>query len=152
MNPFNPKTCGFACPEENKCLVHGYDLSKTAKIYNCDICHKPTLDIIVEPSMHKLICFDCYSKLSTCFGCKHGQYCAFEQDPSPIPKITVQTIRQGNMVGQIQIKNPERIKICCTGCPCYKNDKCERDNLYCSAYNFIYDQEEKCDDKIFEAK
>ena len=152
MNPFDPKTCGFACPEEHKCLIHGHDIPETAQLYTCGVCGNKTLEVIVDSVAKLLICPNCYVRLSTCYGCQHGQYCAFEQDPTPIPKVVIQTIRKGNMITQMQVKNPERIKICCSGCVCYINDSCERENSYCSAYKFIYDQEEKCDDKISEAE
>ena len=65
------------------------------------------------------ICANCAKALSTCAGCKHGAYCAFEQDPSPLPKIVTQTLKQGNAIMQTQVPNPERIRLLCEKCSCF---------------------------------
>ena len=149
MNPFNSKICGFACPEEHKCWVHGHNIPESAQLYICENCGNKTLEVIID-SGH-IHCPNCHVTLSTCAGCIHGQHCQFEENPSPIPKVIMKTVRQGNAIMQTQVKNPERIAICCEGCHCYQENECMRQFQICSTYQFIYNNEENCNDKIFEA-
>ena len=148
-NPFNKPSCGFACPEEHRCLAHGHDIPETATFYTCEICGNQIVNYIYDSG--KIICGNCYEKLNTCLGCRHGQHCQFEENPSPIPKVVMQTIRQGNSIMQMQVKNPERIKICCEGCACFEKEGCKRLFSICGEYNFIYSNEDICHDKNFEA-
>lgn len=67
-------------------------------------------------------CPQCYAKFNTCHMCNHGPSCAFETDPSPIPKQIQQVVRQGNMTMQQVIQNPERVKLFCFNCPCFDTD------------------------------
>ena len=136
MNPFDKPTCGFACPEEHRCLAHGHEIPETANFYNCDVCNTPIINPIVDITLNKILCERCYVALGTCAGCANGSTCLFETDPSPLPKVVTQTIRQGNMVGQIQVKNPERIKVCCEGCHCFIDNECYRTYQYCKNHRF----------------
>ena len=100
----------------------------------CSLCHKElenerlvTIDILQDGS-NRLVCLNCSQILGTCYLCKHKE-CKFETDENcKLPKIVTQTIRQGNMIQQFQIKNPERIKETCEkDCLCYINNKCIRE-------------------------
>lgn len=87
------------------------------------------------------ICTKCAKALGTCAGCKLGGYCAFEQDPSPLPKVVSQTIRQGNAVMQTQVRNPERIRLLCEKCPCFNIEDKECDRMFntCPNHRCILD-------------
>lgn len=63
-------------------------------------------------------CDRCAQLFGTCNICVNSLNCRFETDPSPLPKQVQKTIRQDNMIMQTVIPNPERIKLCCSGCPC----------------------------------
>ena len=64
-------------------------------------------------------CEACASLSGTCEGCSSSNYCAFMEDPNPLPQISVRTIRQGNVIIQKQGVNPDRVKATClNGCPC----------------------------------
>jgi hypothetical protein len=54
-----------------------------------------------------------------------------------MPKQVMQTIRQGNIVMQTVVPNPERIKAFCTNCGCYNADPpmCLRQFGTCGQYN-----------------
>ena len=76
------------------------------------------------------ICPECNQYHGTCRTCKQGNICAFETDPSPLPKIVQKTIKQGNMTAVTQVMNPERIAITCQkACPCWSADfSCQKQN------------------------
>jgi hypothetical protein len=76
--------------------------------------------LISEGNQNQIICSNCASHTGTCATCLHGRECAFENDPSPLPKIVQKVVQQGPMKTVTQVKNPDRIAITCAkGCPCY---------------------------------
>ena len=85
------------------------------------------------------LCAQCVKAINTCAGCKNSTRCAFEEDPSPLPKIVTQSFRQGNTVVQTQVRNPERVRLLCENCPCWDiNDKaCNREFNNCGGYHSI---------------
>ena len=82
-------------------------------------------------------CPNCAQFYNTCRLCTNNASCEFETNPSPIPKQVMQTIRQGNMVVQTAVPNPERTKAFCTDCGCYSTDPpmCLRQFGTCGKYN-----------------
>jgi len=84
----------------------------------------------------KILCPSCYSKTNTCYMCRSAQTCDFETNPIPIPPIVTKTIRQGPMVMQTQIRNPDRVaETCAKNCSCYDPEKgCLRELGWCSNY------------------
>lgn len=86
-----------------------------------------------ETEDYTLVCPLYYQYKGTCAICANSLTCAFETDPSPLPKAIIQETRQGNMTMQMQVRNPERIKITCAqGCKCYSADGfCERESNTC---------------------
>lgn len=107
----------------------------------CNYCGRPLQQSgIITPlsnGSYALMCHNCFKHLGTCAFCSHAQLgCAFENDPSPIPKQVTQTIRQGNMVMQTVIKNPARVEALCTKCTCFDitSQFCGRDDNLCLSY------------------
>lgn len=106
----------------------------------CKVCGRPCpRDAIIctEPTVY-VLCKHCYSFVGTCAFCSESKkLCAFETDSSPIPKQVQQTIRQGNMVMQTVVNNPERVRVTCqNGCKCWNEEfGCLRQNNYCPNYN-----------------
>ena len=90
----------------------------TNGIEHCDICGSPILkggNLYLEDSdaTLKIICGNC-SQLPKCRLCTHINQCAFE------PPFVMQTIQQGNMIMQQQVRNQKRVELTCgKGCPCY---------------------------------
>ena len=142
-------TCAFKHPQalacrrtgENITLEH-YCAEWTDELFNCEICGNPiAIQMIWESELthdHHLICPECFRSFSTCRMCASGKHCAFEADTT-LPKQVMQTIRQGNMVMQTQIRNPELVKKTCeAGCKCYDKagQYCRREDGYCVEHDF----------------
>ena len=111
--------------------------SFSSKRYECDICHRQIhhTEVIYDSKSNKIVCSDCCNRLSTCDNCHNVNICLFETDPSPLPKQIQKQIRQGNMIGQTIIKNPDRILITCKkGCPCWdaETESCNKQLRYCA--------------------
>lgn len=105
----------------------------------CDYCGNPASSIINEDNL-KCMCAQCFSMTKTCAMCVEGGKCAFETDPSPLPKQVQKTIRQGNMVLQTVVKNPDRIRETCQfGCICFHEEfGCLKENGTCGNYKEVY--------------
>ena len=111
-------------PFEDSCFRH------TRSITICEICNIPivgTKYLELIGNTYHVLCTQCNAKMYTCQSCDKGQECLFLTDPSPVPKVTNKTIRQGNMIMQTQIKNPEREKITCTKCQCWIENECQKE-------------------------
>lgn len=111
--------------------------SFSSQRYECDVCHRQIhhTEVIYDSKSNKIVCSDCCNRLSTCDNCHNGNICLFETDPSPLPKQIQKQIRQGNMIGQTIIKNPDRILITCKkGCPCWnaETESCNKQLRYCA--------------------
>ena len=111
--------------------------SFSSKRYECEICHRQIhhTEVIYDSKSNKIVCSDCCNRLSTCNNCHNGNICLFETDPSPLPKQIQKQIRQGNMIGQTIVKNPDRILITCKkGCPCWdaETESCNKQLRYCA--------------------
>ena len=105
--------------------------------YECAICHRPIFhkDVIYDSKTNQIVCHTCCDRLSSCNNCDNGRTCLFESSPSKTPKQIQKQFRQGNMIGQTVIKNPDRIEETCKkDCPCWDsiNECCNRTLLhYC---------------------
>ena len=111
--------------------------SFSSKRYECEICHRQIhhTEVIYDSKSNKIVCSDCCNRLSTCNNCHNGNICLFETDPSPLPKQIQKQTRQGNMIGQTIVKNPDRILITCKkGCPCWdaETESCNKQLRYCA--------------------
>lgn len=128
-------------PTKDFCSKH----NKTVK--RCEVCGVPTLQTIVVPDGDKWheLCQDCVFKISNCIFCKISNTCDFETNPSSLPKMVQQEIRQGPMISVTTVKNPERIRQTCQkGCKCYDDYfGCMREFGYCERMEHIYAEQVK---------
>lgn len=100
----------------------------TGEIIPCDVCGQPIVgkfEIVCNglgtenETWHK-ICKQCASQWGMCPTCHAITLCDFETNPINIPKQVQQQIRQGNMVVQTVVRNPEREKeTCVKNCECW---------------------------------
>ena len=139
------KNCALRNPDVTRCQLTKLEitpLDMACKHYvehliECGICHKklPKGEVIdaTNPADIFYVCPDCENLYSTCHTCEKARQCLFETDPSTLPKIIPQTIRQGNAVMQTQVRNPERVKITCAkSCACYDAEMgCLREEAQC---------------------
>lgn len=137
------KECAYF--DDMRCKINGQPAishnvacaSFSSQRYECDICHRQIhhTEVIYDSKSNKIVCSDCCNRLSTCDNCHNGPICLFETDPSPLPKQIQKQIRQGNMIGQTIIKNPDRTLITCKkGCPCWdaETENCNKQLRYCA--------------------
>ena len=103
--------------------------------YFCDVCGNPAPAAVI--SNDRLYCQKCAACFDTCSLCLNSAQCEFENNPSPLPKVIQQTIRQGTMVIQQTVRNPERVKQFCFPCKCFDQDDliCRRQDNWCREYN-----------------
>lgn len=140
-------TCGIRHPHKSICQLTGQAVtdddfcSKHQEILDiCDLCNKIVTSTLCFPAEggYHFICQDCFRSLSTCCMCASGKHCAFEADTT-LPKLVMQTVRQGNMVMQTQVRNPELVnKTCKAGCKCYDEagQYCRRADDYCVEHDY----------------
>ncbi len=115
-------------------------------LITCELCGQMALplsiniDMTDEAHMH-FICDGCRKQCGHCPTCINAQNCAFETDPSTLPKVIQQQTRQGNMISVTQVKNPARIDITCKkGCPCFSEEfGCLRQFNSCGNYKIVYE-------------
>lgn len=131
INP-NEDFCSKHCNEIPVCAICGQEMLKENSILN-----------FKNGDHIRIICQKCNELLSSCTLCRHGQKCAYDDDPSPIPKLIQKQIRQGPMISVTQEINPERIKITCkNGCSCYSDEfDCMRQFSYCQNLEHIWSNE-----------
>lgn len=106
----------------------------------CRICGQSILASATYDSVAFLtFCPTCSAKYGTCELCKNAVTCAFEEDPNPLPKVIMKTFKQGNMVIQQQVQNPERIaETCGKLCHCYSEEfGCLRQYGNCNKFETI---------------
>lgn len=129
-------------PDEDFCSKHCDE--STLKV--CEICGRAIIGngsvLVQHGEIWHIMCEGCASHLSTCAFCKNNNGCAFEDDPSPLPKMVQKQFRQGNMTTVTTIMNPERIRQTCEkGCDCFSQEfGCMRQFHYCERMNHIYDE------------
>lgn len=150
MNKKLCKTCGYLHPQQPICQLRGEQVdpnadfcSKHQEIYEvetCAICGRPIYNInllldVQEDGSVRYLHFACGKALNTCATCANSQACEFDTNPDPMPKVVMQTVRQGNMVMQTQVRNPDRINKLCLKCNCYKDGFCCKEYNCCSNYS-----------------
>ena len=145
-------TCGFADLKRLECKLFGIRINleedscskHNESPYFCEYCNKPLvtkLQIIPTETVNHVLCPECASLTSTCQFCKNGNKCDFETNPSNIPKVINQKVRQGNMIMTTQVRNPARVDITCkAGCKCYSEEfSCCKDFNNCERMESIYE-------------
>lgn len=152
--------CALKHPKDQTCLIFRESFPAeqsacpkfTKTIRTCALCG----NILLTPGILELIDStyinyhdECAKYMGTCQTCGQGALCSFKTDPSPIPPVIMQTQRQGNMVIQQQVKNPERIEATCAkGCPCYDPTVgCLKEEGYCGKWAYRNINEEKTEEK-----
>ena len=148
----NEKTCGNCAlwqhdnqicnlfkepfPPEEHCPKFQKTLQK------CSICGQIALNLpVLEYFGTEIIqyCESCAQHMGHCSTCTSGGFCAFKEDTSvKIPPVITQTTRQGNMVIQQQVTNPERIEATCKNCKCFNSAEncCNRIFNCCGDWHF----------------
>lgn len=103
---------------------------------SCDLCGKLILSGGVYEN-GKIFCDDCGHQLGNCVTCRQRSICTFETDPSPVPKVIQQTVRNGNMTSSFAVRNPNRVEITCKkGCVCWDEENgCLREFNSCGKWN-----------------
>lgn len=151
--------CALADLRQNKCKLTSRTIVPTADFCSsfadhpciCEICGKITMSPLLETYNDNtyVFCHKCSDAISTCNGCANAdpQLCAFQTDPSALPLYKTVTQRQGNIVTQTQIPNPERqAQTCALGCKCWdaKDKVCNKEENICANYTV--------NEKLFTAK
>ena len=143
--------CAYWRPDNQSCVLlkarraeNDYCSSHSTSPLVCATCQSYILGksfIYSVGNAYVEVCEKCHTAIPTCAGCKNSVQCAFNDDPNPLPKIVMQTVQQGNMMMQTQVRNPERIKLFCENCPCYNAEDraCDRECNVCAQYNCIFD-------------
>lgn len=93
-------------------------------------------------SENLLLCESCAPQLHTCRGCANREYCAVENNVQNIPPTIVNNIQKdGRIVQQIEMVNPELFKTYCPTCNCSTNDtQCGRKiTQYCDNWELHND-------------
>lgn len=145
-------TCALRTQDGTGCSLYGIHIDPNVDFCSkhvtspktCDICGQfIIIDSIIDMEDGKFyeVCQNCASRFNTCHICDKAAYCDFMENPSPIPKAVMKQVRQGSMVMQTQVRNPERIKITCeNGCSCWNKEEkyCCREYKTCGQYKHTY--------------
>lgn len=106
----------------------------------CERCGRPLVQTFIDVSEDTpyFLCAACAKARSTCQGCVNSDQCFFMEDTTvQLPQMVFETRQEGPMTVQMQVPNPERIKLTCEQkCICWdKEDQwCGRLDDYCSRY------------------
>ena len=140
------KTCALRRPQDSLCLLNNRKVhpendfcsKHQQELSTCSICGQPMIDFVIEinEDQVRFVCINCHSLSNTCTRCRNKSSCAFETDPSPIPKVVEKTIKQGPMISVTKVKNPSRIDITCREkCSCFDPSfGCLKENNTCANY------------------
>lgn len=124
--PAGQPACTIFAAELNPCRICGNHMTPPSELID-----------VTDPEHIIKYCRNCKTLLNHCQTCKNVQNCAFETDPSPLPKVVQQEIRQGNMISVTQVKNPSRIaETCEKKCPCFSKEfGCGKEINRCGNYD-----------------
>ena len=112
-------------------------LAKDAIVGKCSICGGTVYTgyevfDLLEGDNFRILHRECAKKLGTCQTCVLANACEFDTNPDPMPKVVMQTIRQGNMTMQTQVRNPSRVEKFCNSCSCFSQENgCLKQNGCC---------------------
>ena len=101
----------------------------------CSYCGNPDAPVVNQEGT-EFYCLRCKDLFGTCAMCVNAEICPFQTSDIDIPPIVMQTIRQGPVTMQQQIKNPDRIRETCQKlCPCFHEEfACLKENGTCGNY------------------
>lgn len=145
------RTCAIRQPEGSICRLTGREInpdkdfcsSHRKEIIICEVCDNGTLApiVVLSDDGNHIVCENCNGSLSSCHFCLNSSSCAFETDPSPLPKLIQKQIRQGPMTTVTTVKNPDRVReTCMKGCPCFDEENgCLRQFNYCGGLKHVWD-------------
>lgn len=147
----NCKTCALYDPNTSTCPVlrapidpdKDFCSKHLTNLNICEACGRASLKPILVPvgeDTYYSICGECVTQFNTCAFCRESRTCAFETDPSPLPKTVQQKIQNGPMITVTTVKNPSRVEITCAkGCSCYDPEfGCMRQFNYCERMNHVW--------------
>lgn len=145
INAFLCKNCAHRGVAQNgspACIIHKKivnpeddfcsDFANPKDNINCEWCGQSTppdeIKIWIIDDKPRFLCPHCSQMVNTCQTCAYGNECGFANDHS-MPQIVNQTVRQGGMIMQTQVKNPKLVDKHCRSCRCSCDDKgtCLRD-------------------------
>ena len=116
-------------------------LTQGSEIGYCAICGGTVyigyecFDWVAKDNAYRVLHRECAKKLGTCQTCVLANACEFDTNPDPMPKVVMQTVRQGNMVMQTQVRNPDRIRKFCHECSCFDpENECLKQFNCCGKY------------------
>lgn len=117
--------CGHFTSELLQCKLCGNLVAPSAAVYE-----------VKNGSGITITCQQCQSRRYTCATCSHGQECAFETDPSPLPKMIRKQIQNGHQIIVTDVQNPSRVaELCEKKCPCYDPEiGCLKQSNTCGNY------------------
>ena len=91
-----------------------------------------------DETINTAICQNCYNNIGNCATCTYNEVCNFETDHSE-PHYVMQTVQQGFMTMQKQVKNPHLVEKHCISCRCSTDGKgtCmrEENGTNCGCWN-----------------
>lgn len=135
------RNCTSRRIEDSFCQLFNIQVEESTKacpLHSTTVCAKCGRPIQREKVLSNkgIYCLNCTLLLGTCTGCQHSTSCAFQEDPTPIPKTVVKTFQQGPMTLQQEIANPDRIlETCAKNCKCYNEEfGCMRQYESCKEY------------------
>lgn len=128
------QTCRFAALTQHQCKLTNISITDkdycskhSAELINCELCNNLMLPnaafIVPTNGAYRTLCGKCAANLTHCVYCRQNNLCEFETNADSSPKVILQEQRQGNMVMQTQIKNPERVKKFCYSCSCWNTEE-----------------------------
>lgn len=115
----------------------------------CQYCGQPCLENAIISAIevegpdtnpaYYIMCPQCFQQTKTCNMCIHRGECEFETSTCPLPKQVQKTIRQGQMVMQTIVQNPDRIRETCQkSCKCWSDEfGCLKQNGTCGQYEEV---------------
>ena len=121
-------------PDEDFCSWH-----EAENINTCCICGTPSksLYLWLENDEYHTICEKCFASIGKCPTCQYNNTCELMTDQSEPPYV-MQTVQQGMMIMQTQVKNPSLVNRHCPSCRCsYGSTNCIKDNKEATCNNWV---------------